>query len=164
MTSSTANQLQLTRNQFAVIAHNDAESVRQLERLFAMVQALSSSTTSSPSADVDLSAGDAVLTRALAPGRYMVGALLLLDGATTVTKTKTATATGALLASYGAIAADTFTEVIDTAAGIFFSGSGGESVALDGVITVTAAGTFGVTVSGTGNLLEGSYFSATRLL
>ena len=163
MTSTVANRLLLSRAQLSTICHGDAESIRQLERLLSVVQVLSAPTTSAPTANADLSAGDAVLSRAVTPGRYLIRGLVLSSGSASMDLGGTATLASSTLSLSVAIAGISVDPTKSSETGTLYSGSDNIIVSVEGVVTVTASGSYGITITGTGAVALGSYFSATRL-
>lgn len=164
-----ATRLRLTRNQLAVIAHNDAESIRQLELLLLTVNLLDASTSSIVSADASLSSADVTMSATLSSGVYLVDCLIIRNGTTTLSIIGDATVTSSTLSATNGVNGDgisgaaTRRTLFPTATGPVFSSALNETMSIQGAITVTVAGTYGVELSGAGNVLAGSYFSARRV-
>ena len=160
------NTLRLTRDQLAVVAHNDPETIRQFELLVAAVVEASAPSSSPVAADTSLASGDVTMSVALNPGSYVVSALVMLDaGAAASIATEASAAlvlsSGFLLVSSGNNLG-TLSSEQKPAVGVV-AAVAKSSTAIVGAVNVTKAGTMSVRVSGSGTIRAGSYLSIKRL-
>lgn len=165
MTSTTAIQtLRLTRDQLKVVAHGDAEIIKQLERMVALVNTLAAQTTSVVAAG-SLEDGDAAFSRTLAVGRYLVRMMTITTGTVTTSQEHTATFEASKLSVTIGNEDLAYVEAADVVDGQFFSTTDNRPthVWLEGVVTVTSSGRFGVRITGSGTVLAGGYLSAERI-
>jgi len=167
-------RLQLTRNQLAVIAHTDAESIRQLELLFSAVTLLIAPASASQAAD-DALATPITLAVAVEAGVYEVRSTIMVDtgaaGDVRITTANTAVVVDTLMAirvDDKVIPVYWYSQLISSSSEITVDSSSAQAlVETTALITVTKAGSLGFKIENVGGptalLLGGSFVSVRKV-
>lgn len=178
MTSTAAQRatLRLTRDQLSVVAHRDAEIIKQLERLVALAQATTSASVGSTQAADDSLAAPVLLSSPVTPGLYRMHLLVMAStgagGDIRITPAHTATFVDTNMAVQ-AIAPDPisaywYPQLMSSTTDMALDSSNTSyRLTVDAMVRVTSAGVLRFSVENVGGagavLLPGSFLHVQRV-